>query len=118
MGLPCLTLNADLAATWHAVLEKNGMSVHGDEIEGEKVEPETALKRISEVPWRVGAGDSELPILEVTFRDRNDGNVYLICMPLKTRAEGELLSHFTKVLVEAGAAKGKKKESRVAKGNV
>jgi hypothetical protein len=110
MGLLSLTLNSDLATIWRKILEENGLSVRHDEIEERKHEGEIASKRVSEVPWRVGEGNAELQILEVRYQDRQDGNVYLILMPGKTRAERQLLSLVQGVLVTSGATVGAKEE--------
>ena len=109
MGLPSLTINADLAAVWRSILEENGLRVCRDEVEEEQCNALETWHRVSQVPWRVGDGNTELQILEAVFRDREDGNVYLIFMPLKTRSQRQLFTVVHRILVASGATLGAKK---------
>lgn len=106
MGLPSLTLTADLARDWRTILEADGLNVSKHEI----VEPEpvevVAVKRVSEVLWRVEAGGTELSLIEAIFRDRPNGNLVLIFMPPRTSSEAKVLSHVQDLLVAAGAIVG------------
>ncbi len=106
MGLPSLTLNAELAMTWRKILEENGLSVRLDEVENAKLHPKTASTRVSEKPWRVGNGNADLPLIEATYRDANDGNVFLILMPGKTHAERQLRLLVQGILIASGATEG------------
>lgn len=118
MGLPSLVLNADLAATWRSVLEDNGLHVRRDEIEEAKLEEFTrqygtgiASRRVSEVPWLVGDENGDLPVLEATYRDRDDGSVCLFFMPFNTQAGHRIFLAVEKLLIAAGATRTVKEES-------
>jgi hypothetical protein len=109
MGLPSLTLNADLAKDWCGILERKGLTVFRDEIEEERQADETPSKRVSEASWRVGDGTTELQVLEAIFRDRDAGDVHLIFMPVQTEQQRQLVLRVQELLVASGATAGLKK---------
>jgi len=104
MGLPSLTLNADLAATWRVILEQKGLTVCYDEVEASKLA--STSQRVSEAPWLIGDGEVELRVLEASYRDRPF--VHLIFMSFDSREQRQLFSGVQESLIAAGATVGPK----------
>ena len=106
MGLPSLTLTGDLARDWRTVLEEDGLNVSQHEIGVPEPVKAGAAKRVTEVLWRLEFAGAELSVIEAIFRDRPNGNVVLIFMPIRTDSDGKLLSRVQDRLVAAGAMVG------------
>jgi hypothetical protein len=107
MGLPNLTLTAELGTTWGKILEEIGLLVSLDETEKKKIENNIS-KRVHEVPWRVGDKNAELRIIEATLKDGN-GEVHIVFMPFKNNKEHQLFLIVKRILVAKGAIIGMKK---------
>jgi hypothetical protein len=119
MGLPVLTLDAALAATWRSILEENGLHVRLDQGEVEKQELLKEEYLIAEerhrgdvtpkwtgTPWVVANGNTEIAILEASLREQHDGGVSLIFMPTATNAERQVFMRVEELLIASGAVQG------------
>jgi hypothetical protein len=111
MGLPSLILDGDLATNWRRVLEDNDLTVQPDEPKEGRGDETHVPKRVSEVLWRVGNGSQEVRILQIKYHDRPDGNVYVVFMPSKSRAERQLFLLVRDLLIASGASVGESKKA-------
>lgn len=104
MGLPSLTLNADLAKVWPTILQENGLSVSRDESEKDRLQAEIPSTRVGEVLWRVRYGNAEIRVLEATMRDQmGGGNVFLVFMPTRAIADRQMSQRVREILIASGA---------------
>jgi hypothetical protein len=108
MGLSALILDGNLATTWVAVLEKNGIDACRDQSEKRNNVEKDATKRMTEELWQIAKGSVEVRVLEVTYRDRVDRSIHLVFMPTKTRQERQLSQAVHEILVASGALSGVK----------
>jgi hypothetical protein len=119
MGLPTLTVKDDLAAQWRMILEQNALRVRLDQGEIErqmlirkKYSPAAAGRKSSSVskwvktPWIVSNEAAEIAILETTIQDQSEGNVFLVFLFPRTRAERWLFDLVQRLLLASGANKG------------
>ena len=78
MGLPTLTIDAELAQKWRSSLEQYGIWIDIESSEVVSIQRRQSTERAFEVYWRIKDERCDILIIEVRYLDRNDNNTYLI----------------------------------------
>ncbi len=100
MGLLSLTLPKDLSANWRRILDDKGLHVYQMETDDRGVSKDSTW--VVETPWRVSNGDTEITILEATYKEVGRA-ANIVFMPVATKQQRQLLTMVKQALIARGA---------------